>query len=135
MGMGMGMVILIPYTHMTLHWDYPLRVSLSLSQILVLNKCDLVPTWVASRWVKVLSHEYPTLAFRASMQNPFGKGSLIQLLRQFATLHKEKKQISVGLIGYPNVGKSSLVNALRSKKVCNVAPVRPGETKVRYRES
>eukprot|EP00301_Raphidiophrys_heterophryoidea_P013174 c2052_g1_i1.p1 GENE.c2052_g1_i1~~c2052_g1_i1.p1 ORF type:complete len:646 (-),score=131.33 c2052_g1_i1:58-1809(-) len=97
--------------------------------ILVLNKCDLVPVWVVSRWVKVLSSEYPTLAFHASMQNPFGKGSLIQLLRQFAILHKDKKQISVGLIGYPNVGKSSIVNALKQKKVCKVAPI-PGETKV-----
>jgi nuclear GTP-binding protein len=35
----------------------------------------------------------------------------------------------VGLVGYPNVGKSSVINTLRSKKVCNVAPV-PGETKV-----
>eukprot|EP00299_Pterocystis_sp_00344_P013900 c6855_g1_i2.p1 GENE.c6855_g1_i2~~c6855_g1_i2.p1 ORF type:complete len:680 (+),score=211.38 c6855_g1_i2:126-2042(+) len=97
--------------------------------ILVLNKCDLVPSWVATRWIKVLSHEYPTLAFHASMQNPFGKGSLIQLLRQFAILHKDKKQISVGLIGYPNVGKSSVVNALKQKRVCKVAPI-PGETKV-----
>lgn len=32
-------------------------------------------------------------------------------------------------MGYPNVGKSSVINTLRSKKVCNVAPV-PGETKV-----
>lgn len=41
----------------------------------------------------------------------------------------DKKQISVGFIGYPNVGKSSVINALRSKKVCNVAPI-AGETKV-----
>lgn len=34
-----------------------------------------------------------------------------------------------GFIGYPNVGKSSVINALRSKKVCNVAPI-AGETKV-----
>ena len=33
------------------------------------------------------------------------------------------------MIGYPNVGKSSVINALRSKKVCNVAPI-AGETKV-----
>jgi nuclear GTP-binding protein len=33
------------------------------------------------------------------------------------------------MVGYPNVGKSSVINALRSKKVCNAAPV-PGETKV-----
>ena len=37
--------------------------------------------------------------------------------------------ISVGFIGYPNVGKSSVINTLRKKKVCNVAPI-AGETKV-----
>ncbi|CAG8818609.1 1605_t:CDS:1, partial [Racocetra fulgida] len=42
-----------------------------------------------------LSKEYPTLAFHASVTNSFGKGSLIQLLRQFASLHSDKKQISV----------------------------------------
>ncbi|XP_053488923.1 nucleolar GTP-binding protein 2 [Ictalurus furcatus] len=97
--------------------------------IFVLNKCDLVPTWVTKRWVAVLSQEYPTLAFHASLTNSFGKGSLIQLLRQFGKLHTDKKQISVGFIGYPNVGKSSVINTLRSKKVCNVAPI-AGETKV-----
>ncbi|KAL7980595.1 hypothetical protein Chor_001749 [Crotalus horridus] len=61
--------------------------------IFVLNKCDLVPTWV--------------------------------------TLHVDKKQISVGFIGYPNVGKSSVINTLRSKKVCNVAPI-AGETKASF---
>ena len=46
----------------------------------------------------------------------------------FRQLHKDKKQISVGFIGYPNVGKSSIINTLRSKKVCSVAPI-AGETK------
>jgi nuclear GTP-binding protein len=97
--------------------------------IFVLNKCDLVPTWVTQKWVAILSSEYPTLAFHASLTNPFGKGALIQLLRQFAKLHQDRKQISVGFIGYPNTGKSSIINALRKKKVCNVAPI-AGETKV-----
>ncbi|XP_071807460.1 uncharacterized protein [Asterias amurensis] len=97
--------------------------------VFVLNKVDLVPTWVTKRWVAILSAEYPTLAFHASVKNPFGKGALIQLLRQFGKLHVDKKQISVGFIGYPNVGKSSVINTLRAKKVCKVAPV-PGETKV-----
>lgn len=97
--------------------------------LLLLNKCDLVPTWVSSRWLRVLSREYPTLVFHSSVTNPFGKGSLINLLRQFKRLHSEKKSISCGLVGYPNVGKSSVINALRGKKVANVAPV-PGETKV-----
>lgn len=97
--------------------------------VLLLNKCDLVPTWATSRWLRILSREYPTLVFHSSVTNPFGKGSLINLLRQFKRLHSEKKSISCGLVGYPNVGKSSVINALRGKKVANVAPV-PGETKV-----
>ncbi|EKD13630.1 uncharacterized protein L3040_005118 [Drepanopeziza brunnea f. sp. 'multigermtubi'] len=97
--------------------------------IFVLNKCDLVPTGVAAAWVRHLSKDYPTLAFHASITNSFGKGSLIQLLRQFSSLHSDRKQISVGFIGYPNTGKSSIINTLRKKKVCTVAPI-PGETKV-----
>lgn len=97
--------------------------------VFVLNKCDLVPTWVTVRWVKVLSQVCPTIAFHASINHPFGKGALIQLLRQFAQIHKDKKSISVGFIGYPNVGKSSVINTLRKKKVCKAAPV-AGETKV-----
>lgn len=76
-----------------------------------------------------LSKEHPTLAFHASINNSFGKGSLIQLLRQFSSLHSDRKQVSVGFIGYPNSGKSSVINTLRKKKVCTVAPI-PGETKV-----
>ncbi|XP_034952186.1 nucleolar GTP-binding protein 2 [Chelonus insularis] len=97
--------------------------------IFILNKVDLVPTWVTQRWVSILSKEYPTVAFHASLTHPFGKGSLINLLRQFSKLHVDKKQISVGFIGYPNTGKSSIINTLRSKNVCKVAPI-AGETKV-----
>lgn len=84
---------------------------------------------MTKRWLHTLSREYPTLAFHASITNPFGKGSLLSLLRQLARLRSDKQYISVGLVGYPNVGKSSVINTLRSKKVCNVAPI-PGETKV-----
>jgi nuclear GTP-binding protein len=116
--------------------------------VLVINKCDLVPNWVTvrvfstlvkeanpefsisqSRYIQHLTPRYPTIAFHASPNHSFGKGSLIQLLRQFSQLHSDKKQISVGLVGYPNVGKSSVINTIKSSKVCRVAPV-PGETKV-----
>ncbi|KLO20124.1 NGP1NT-domain-containing protein [Schizopora paradoxa] len=97
--------------------------------VLIINKCDLVPNWVTARYIQHLTPRYPTLAFHASPNHSFGKGSLIQLLRQFSQLHSDKKQISVGFIGYPNVGKSSVINTLKSGKVCRVAPI-PGETKV-----
>lgn len=95
----------------------------------ILNKVDLVPIWVTQRWVALLSQEYPTIAFHASITHPFGKGALINILRQLGKFHMDKKQISVGFIGYPNTGKSSIINALRSKKVCKTAPI-AGETKV-----
>ncbi|PSN59351.1 NGP1NT-domain-containing protein [Corynespora cassiicola Philippines] len=97
--------------------------------VFILNKVDLVPSKVAAAWVRHLSKEFPTLAFHASINNSFGKGSLIALLRQFSSLHSDRKQISVGLVGYPNTGKSSIINTLRKKRVCTVAPI-AGETKV-----
>lgn len=72
--------------------------------VFVLNKVDLVPNWVAKRWMGELAKDRPTVAFHASLTHAFGKGALISLLRQFGKLHEDKKQISVGVIGYPNVG-------------------------------
>ncbi|XP_022133820.1 nuclear/nucleolar GTPase 2 isoform X2 [Momordica charantia] len=97
--------------------------------VLLLNKCDLIPAWATKGWLRVLSKEYPTLAFHASVNKSFGKGSLLSVLRQFARLKSDKQAISVGFVGYPNVGKSSVINTLRTKNVCKVAPI-PGETKV-----
>jgi len=97
--------------------------------VFVINKVDLVPVWVTQKWIGILSKDHPTLAFHASLTNSFGKGAFINLLRQFGKLHPDKKQISVGFIGYPNSGKSSIINTLKSKKVCKVAPI-AGETKV-----
>lgn len=97
--------------------------------ILLVNKVDLVPTWVSRRWIFQLMKDFPTIAFHASITNPFGKSSLLNLLRQFSNLLKEKKHVTVGFIGYPNVGKSSVINTMKRKKVCKAAPV-PGETKV-----
>ena len=69
------------------------------------------------------------MAFHASITNPFGKPALFQILRQFDTLHRDKKNISIGFIGYPNVGKSSIINTLKKQACCKAAPI-PGETKV-----
>lgn len=36
-------------------------------------KCDLVPAWATKRWLRILSREYPTLAFHACINKSFGK--------------------------------------------------------------
>lgn len=97
--------------------------------IYVLNKTDLVPTSVTSQWVKHLSQKYPTIAYKAHLARPFGRKGLMDLLRQFEQFYKDKKNISVGFIGYPNVGKSSVINTLKKKAACKAAPI-PGQTKV-----
>ena len=56
--------------------------------IFIVNKCDLAPAWAVRKWVKQLNREHPTLAFHASLTNAFGKGALINLLRQYAKLHQ-----------------------------------------------
>ncbi|KAF0990674.1 hypothetical protein HZS_1464 [Henneguya salminicola] len=96
--------------------------------IFVLNKCDLVPN--SKHWMYLLSKDNPTVAFRAGIQRSFGKSSIFSLLRQFSKVWDISHIIcSVGFIGYPNVGKSSIINTLVGRKVCTVAPI-PGETKV-----
>ena len=118
------MDFLVREAHIYKSWKCSFRIlliSLCLTLLLTDDK--------QAQWVKRLQKDFPTAAFRASINQPFGKGSLIHLLRQFSKLHADRKQVSVGLIGYPNTGKSSIINTLRGKKVATVAPI-PGETKV-----
>lgn len=65
------------------------------------------------RWVAVLSPEHPTLAFHASLTNSFGKGSLIQLLRQFGKV-SISEMVLIGQIGYNDRNASISNHALRS---------------------
>ena len=58
-----------------------------------------------------------------------GSETLLQLLKNYSRNHKMKTAITVGVVGYPNVGKSSLINSLRRARAVSVSPV-PGHTKV-----
>lgn len=96
--------------------------------VYVLNKVDLIPTTITSKWLRFLSKEHPCIAYHSnSLDNHYGKENLMNLLRQLKTLYN-KETLSVGFVGYPNCGKSSIINTLRGKEVCKSAPV-PGETR------
>jgi nuclear GTP-binding protein len=78
----------------------------------LINKADFILVWALKKWVQYLSKDYPTIAYSASITNSFRKGSLINLFRRFHIFHRDKINISIELAGYPNVGKSSIINSL-----------------------
>ncbi|KAF2276254.1 uncharacterized protein EI97DRAFT_399079 [Westerdykella ornata] len=96
--------------------------------IFVLNKIDLIPPTVLKSWLSHLRRSFPTLPLRASKPAPNAKTfdhrdltikgtseTLFKALKTFAESRNLKRSIKVGIIGYPNVGKSSVINALTSR--------------------
>jgi nuclear GTP-binding protein len=103
--------------------------------VLVLNKIDLVPPEVVGSWLTVLRRSHPTIAMAASSQNhqiatQVTVDALLQLLKNYARNGKHTKSktvITVGMIGYPNTGKSSIINALKRTRAVGVSP-KPSHT-------
>ncbi|RMZ82700.1 hypothetical protein DV738_g1468, partial [Chaetothyriales sp. CBS 135597] len=96
--------------------------------ILVLNKIDLIPPPVLQAWLTYLRRYFPTVPLRAS--TPASNAhtfdhkqftirntseTLLRSLKSYAASKQLKRSIAVGVIGYPNVGKSSVINALTSR--------------------
>lgn len=56
-----------------------------------------------------------------------GSDTLLHLLKSYARSHNIMTHITVGVVGFPNVGKSSLINSLKRTKAVTVSSV-PGTT-------
>lgn len=122
--------------------------------ILVLNKCDLVPKSILEAWLCYLRQFYPTIPFKCSTQSQkhnlgsmngklmsqstnalqsstsIGSEELLNLLKNYCRIdHSTAKSIiTVGIVGFPNVGKSSLINSLMRIRAVGVSGI-PGFTK------
>ena len=63
-----------------------------------------------------------------SSSKAVGADSLLQLIKNYSKNDGIKTAVTVGFIGYPNVGKSSIINSLKKTRAVGVSPV-PGYTK------
>lgn len=100
--------------------------------ILVLNKVDMIPNAVATQWIEYLSTYHPTIPFCAAHERIRRKyaphtESLMRLLKGILS-EQHLSSLMVGVVGYPNVGKSSLINCLHRSQVVETGP-NPGVTK------
>jgi len=123
--------------------------------VLLLNKIDLVPKHAVQAWQKHLQQSFPTLTFKAARSGTHrpthamtsaenapvgllnsthavvGADELMQLLKNYARTNKGKVKFhtAVGIVGYPNTGKSSIINSMKRH---NAVPVggRSGVTTV-----
>lgn len=124
--------------------------------IYVLNKADLVPKEVLLGWLAYLRQFHPTIPFKSNTQSQKGnlgvshKGKvnkqeeeslqtsqavgteeLLSLLKNYCRLgdgSSSKSIITVGIVGFPNVGKSSLINSMMRTRAVGVSAM-PGFTK------
>jgi nuclear GTP-binding protein len=96
--------------------------------IFILNKIDLVPPTVLKEWLVFLRRFFPALPLKASNGAPNAQSFdhksltaqgtsqvLLKALKSYASSKQLKRSITVGVIGYPNVGKSSVINALAGR--------------------
>ena len=104
-------------------------------RILVMTKKDLCDLEETNKWVKYYEKKgYKVILLDLTNNDDYKK--LIKLTNEVVKPIQEKrtekglksKEIKIGVVGIPNVGKSTLINKLAGKRVANTGN-KPGVTK------
>lgn len=82
-----------------------------------INKADLVPKRINEKWKSIISRELPTVFISTNERQGTSK-----LRQQIQRLGKNEGDLVICVFGFPNVGKSSLINVLKGKKSAPKSP-------------
>ncbi|XP_027349234.1 DAR GTPase 3, chloroplastic isoform X2 [Abrus precatorius] len=104
-------------------------------RILVLNREDMISTADRNAWAAYFARHGTKVVF-SNGQLGMGTMKLGRLAKELAADVNVKRRskgllprpVRAGIVGYPNVGKSSLINRLLKRRMCPAAP-RPGVTR------
>ncbi|XP_010256314.1 PREDICTED: DAR GTPase 3, chloroplastic [Nelumbo nucifera] len=104
-------------------------------KILVLNREDMISTADRNAWATYFAQQGVKVVF-SNGQLGMGTMKLGRLAKSLASGVNIKRRakgllpraVRAGIVGYPNVGKSSLINRLLKRRMCPAAP-RPGVTR------
>lgn len=112
------------------------KVSKGKPRIIALNKADLADPAITKAWIAALeggADSTPRKVVAIEATNSKMAKSLFALARQLAPLRNSPvKPLRLMVAGIPNVGKSTLINALAGRKIANVGD-EPGVTKGQQR--
>ncbi|KAL7126604.1 hypothetical protein ABFS83_14G199400 [Erythranthe nasuta] len=104
-------------------------------RIIVLNREDMISASDRNAWASYYARQGTKVIF-ANGQLGMGSLKLTRLAKALADGVNIKRKskgllprpVRAGIVGYPNVGKSSLINRLLKRRMCPAAP-RPGVTR------
>ncbi|HUY00441.1 MAG TPA: GTPase [Candidatus Deferrimicrobium sp.] len=86
--------------------------------LLLLNKIDLIPKDITLKWQKILDNEFPTLIISATR----GFERTLRLLRKKILQFAPSLPAYVAVVGFTNVGKSTIINGLKGTKIVGTSP-------------
>ena len=58
-----------------------------------------------------------------SSNKSVGAENLLELIKNYSKNEGIKRAVTIGVLGYPNVGKSSVINSLKKSKAAGVSSV------------
>jgi ribosome biogenesis GTPase A len=112
---------------------HELRLHRQRPNLKILNKADLADPGVTQAWLNYYNNQDGVKAVALSCKKPGDAMKVPGLCRQLAP-HRgtHLKQLRMMIMGIPNVGKSTLMNALLNRRIAKVGD-EPAVTKVQQR--